>query len=115
MALAATGLWYQNDLQRRERAENDRVAVRLSEGTSTLIKGKSELAEGRPDEAKLILSNLLTELKGESHRLAGLRGLVLDLLPQADAAIARAKDDAARRAEAERVREQYRRFQAREG
>ena len=111
VALAATGLWYQDDLQQRDRAESDRMAVRLSEGTSKLIKGQSELAEGRPDEAKLILSNLLTEIKGEPQRLADLRGRVLALLPQADAAIARAKADAARRADSERVRERYRRFQ----
>ena len=104
VALAATGLWYHDHLQRRERHESDRMAVRLSEGTSKLIKGQSELAEGRADEAKLILSTLLTEIKGEPQRLADLRDRVLALLPQADAAIARAKADAARRADSERAR-----------
>jgi serine/threonine protein kinase/tetratricopeptide (TPR) repeat protein len=112
LALTATGLWYQDHLRRRDRFDSERLAVRLSDGTSKFIIGQSELVEGKPDEAKLTLSNLLTEIKDEPQRLADLRGRALALLTQVDAAIARARADAARRMDLDRARERYRRFLA---
>jgi serine/threonine protein kinase len=110
VALAATGIWYQKDLRRRNEADSNRLAARLNEGTSRLFKSQDELAKGRPHEAKLTLSNLLTEIKDEPVRLAELRSRATALLFQADAAIDRDKADAARRAAEERTREHYRLF-----
>jgi tetratricopeptide (TPR) repeat protein len=99
VALAATWVRYQNDL-----------ADRLSEGTSRLLKGQDELAKGRPHDARLILSNLLTETKDEPLRLAKLRSGATTLLSQADMAIDRDKAEAAQRVAAEQSRERFGRF-----
>jgi tetratricopeptide (TPR) repeat protein len=112
VALTATGLWYQDHLRRRERDDREHVEFRVSEGTNKLIKAHTELVDGRPDEAKLILSNLLTEIRDEPLRLAPLRGQARDLLAQVDDEIARAKAEAARRMDLERALERYRRFHA---
>jgi tetratricopeptide (TPR) repeat protein len=110
LALAATGVWYQDHLRRLDKADGARLAARLSEGTGQLLKGQNELDWGRPDEAKVTLSNLLTATRDEPRRLADLRGRATALLPQADAAIDRDLAAAARRAAEERARGQYRRF-----
>ncbi len=112
VALAATGAWYQDQLRRRDKDDSDRFAHRLSEGTIKLLKGQDELTRGRPEAARLTLSNLLTETRDEPIRLAALRGRVTSLLSQADAAIERATADAARRAAEEQAREQSRQFRA---
>ena len=103
LALAATGVWYQDYLWRRDKDDSARLNVRLSEGTSKLLKGQDELAGGRPDEAKLILSNLQTEIQDEPLRLADLRDRVTALLTQTDTAIKRTKAE-------EQARERYRQF-----
>ena len=113
LALVATGVWYQDYLRRRDKADSDRLAVRLSEGTSKLLKGQNDLTKGRPDEARLTLSNLLTETRDEPVRLATLRDRVTSLLTQVDDAIDGAAADSARRVAAEQAREQYHRFRAR--
>jgi eukaryotic-like serine/threonine-protein kinase len=112
VALAASGVWYQDHLRRRDKDDNAHLAVRLSEGTSKLLKGQDELARGRPDDAKLTLSNLLTETKDEPRRLADLHRRAMALLTQADTAIKRTKDDAKRRADEEQAQERYRQFHA---
>ncbi len=112
VALAMTGAWYQDHLRQRDRADINHLARRLSEGMSTLLKGQDELARGRPVEARLTLSNLLTETRDEPVRLAALRGRIKALLPLADAAIDREAADAAKRVADEQSRARYRRFRA---
>jgi serine/threonine protein kinase len=108
LALAGTAVWYQDHLRQLDKADSDHLARRLFEGTSRLLKGQDALAQGWPDEAKLALTNLLTETRDEPRRLADLRGRATALLTQADAAIDRDRVDAARRAAEERARERYR-------
>ena len=98
VALAATGVWYQDVLRQRSKADNDRLARRLSEGTGTLLKGQDELAQGRSVEAELTLSNLLTAIRDEP-RLGRPPGRASAQLARASAATARAgpRPPAARR------------------
>jgi tetratricopeptide (TPR) repeat protein len=107
---AVTGVWYQDTLRRRAQADGLLLDRRLSEGTTALLRGQNELADRRPGEAKLTLSNLLTSTRDEPRRLAGLRARTADLLAQADAAIDREKAEAAQRTEVERDLERLRRF-----
>ena len=93
MALVATGVWYQDHVRQLDKADGDKLASRLSEGTSKLLKGQDELAKDRPDEARLTLSNLITEIKDEPRRLSDLHRRATALLNEADDAIGRAKAD----------------------
>jgi tetratricopeptide (TPR) repeat protein/predicted Ser/Thr protein kinase len=109
-AAASAGVWYQDALQRRALDDGRHLAREFSEGTTALLKGQAELADGRPGEARVTLSNLLTSIRDEPVRLAALRARAADLLARADAAIDRERAEAARRAEVERDRERLRRF-----
>ncbi len=112
LALVAAGIWYQDHMRQLDKADGDHLAVRLSEGTSQLLKGQDELAKGRFDEAKLTLTNLMTGIKDEPRRLAELERGATALLIQTDAALDREKAEAAQRFAAEQARERYRRFRA---
>ena len=88
---------------------------RLSEGAKTLMRGKSELADGRPGEAKLILSNLLTRPSGRAPPPGRPAGPGADLLARADAAVDARRLMPRGGRTAERDRERYRRFRRVEG
>jgi tetratricopeptide (TPR) repeat protein/tRNA A-37 threonylcarbamoyl transferase component Bud32 len=96
--------WLQYDSLRRERRETQRVERLRVDADQALLEGQDHLKQEQWDDARVVLTNLLTRIR-EEPRLPDRQSRALALLDQAQ--LGRARQDAEAKAG-----ERYRRFVA---